>query len=185
MKVQPITDLKDIKSIKKLLNSNPRDKLLFVLGINSGLRVGDLLKLKVSDLLETKVGDRISVKEGKTGKDNVLIVNQEILSSFSKYVEESNPQPYHFIFKSRKGSNYPLSVFRVTRLVKEWATLVNLKGNYGAHSLRKTFAYVQRKYFNTSWETLARRLNHSSPSVTRRYICVQAEEVEEILLRNI
>ena len=39
MKVQPITDLKDIKRIKRLLSSNPRNMLLFIMGINAGLRV--------------------------------------------------------------------------------------------------------------------------------------------------
>ena len=36
-----------------------------------------------------------------------------------------------------------------------------------------------------SWEILAKRLNHSTPSITRRYIGVQMEEVEEILLHTI
>ena len=46
MKVEPIINMKDIKSIKKLLVDRPRDRLLFVLGINSGLRVQDILVLK-------------------------------------------------------------------------------------------------------------------------------------------
>ena len=50
MKVQPITDLKDIKRIKRLLSSNPRNMLLFIMGINAGLRVQDILALRVSDV---------------------------------------------------------------------------------------------------------------------------------------
>ena len=49
MKVEPIIDVKNIKSIKKLLVDQPRNRLLFVMGINSGLRVQDILSLKVSD----------------------------------------------------------------------------------------------------------------------------------------
>jgi len=43
--VSPIRDMNDVKSIQKLLANNPRDLLLFVMGINNGLRVGDFLKL--------------------------------------------------------------------------------------------------------------------------------------------
>ena len=51
--VQPIRDLKQIETIKKLLKlRSMRDYCLFVLGINSGLRISDLLKLKISDISE-------------------------------------------------------------------------------------------------------------------------------------
>ena len=63
MKVDPITEVKHLKSIKRLLSDSPRDKLLFVAGINSGLRVQDLLSLKVKDLMERKEGDRVVIKE--------------------------------------------------------------------------------------------------------------------------
>ena len=86
MKVQPITDLKDIKRIKRLLSSNPRNMLLFVMGINAGLRVQDILALRVSDVENAVVGDRISVMEKKTKKENVLIINQEIYDAVQRYL---------------------------------------------------------------------------------------------------
>lgn len=46
MKVEPIINLKDIKSIKKILVDRPRDRLLFITGVNTGLRVQDILALK-------------------------------------------------------------------------------------------------------------------------------------------
>ena len=70
-------------------------------------------------------------------------------------------------------------------MVQRWCDEINLAGNYGAHTLRKTWCYHQRKSFGVSWEVLAKRLNHSSPSITRRYLGVQEEEVEEILLNTI
>ena len=86
MKVQPITDLKDIKRIKRLLSSNPRNMLLFIMGINAGLRVQDILALRVSDVENAVVGDRISVIEKKTKKENVLIINQEIFDAVQRYL---------------------------------------------------------------------------------------------------
>ena len=185
MKVEPITSLKDIKNIKRLLQDKPRDLLLFVLGCNAGLRVQDLLALRIKDLKGKKVGDRVVVREKKTGKENVIVINQEIADCFKSYMEAVEPEDEHFVFRSRKGVNYPISTFRVTGLVKEWAEAINLTGNYGAHTLRKSFCYIQRIHFGVSWEVLSKRLNHSSPSITRRYIGVQDEEVESILLNNI
>lgn len=186
MRVEPIREERHIKAIKKLLNDKPRDKMLFIIGINSGLRVQTLLKeLKVKDLRYCKVGDSISVKERKTGKTNVLLINKDIKKAFDEYCEAMHPEDHHYLFRSRKGSNYPLTTYRVTRLVKEWGEMIGLKQNLGAHTLRKTFCWVQRTKYGTSWEVLCRRLQHSSPSITRVYLGVTDECVEEILHHSI
>ena len=185
MKVEPITEPKSIKSIKKILSDNHRDKLLFIMGINTGLRVQDLLALKKKDVKDVQVGERVILREKKTGKENVFIMNKEIKSALDEHLSTAKLEENHYLFKSRKGSNYPLSTYAVTKYVKRWAEAVNLKGNYGAHTLRKTWCYHQRKTFGVSWEVLAKRLNHSSPSITRRYLGIQEEEVEEILLHVI
>ncbi|WP_321402131.1 tyrosine-type recombinase/integrase [Maridesulfovibrio sp.] len=185
MRVEPIRSKKDIKNIKRLLQDHPRNLLLFVMGINSGLRTQDILTLRVKDMLDQKVGDRIVVTEKKTGKQNVIIINKEIAKSFQNYLEHCQPHEGQFLFMSRKGKNYPITTYRVTGLMKEWTSAINLKGNYGAHSLRKTFCYQQRVEFGIPWELLSKRLNHFSPRTTQIYIGVQNSEVEEILLNNI
>lgn len=184
MKVEPIINMKDIKSIKKLLVDRPRDRLLFVLGINSGLRVQDLLALKISDVKTCSIGDRVSIKEKKTGKENVFIMNKEIKTALDEYLRCAKRQDDHYLFKSRKGQNYPLTTYAVTMMVQRWCDEINLKINAGAHTLRKTWCYQQRQ-MGSSWELLAKRLNHSTPSITRRYLGVQEEEVEEILMKSI
>lgn len=186
MKVQPITDPKNIKRIKKLLADKPRDLLLFTMGINAGLRVQDLLSLRVETVEHAIVGDRIVVREKKTGKENVLIVNQAIKDALDNYLSFRQERvPHEYLFKSRKYFNEPLSTYAVTHYVQRWCDEINLKGNFGAHTLRKTFAYQQRTQFGVSWEILAKRLNHSNPAVTRRYMGVQDEEVEAALLHCI
>jgi len=184
MKVEPIINMKDIKSIKKLLVDRPRDRLLFVLGINSGLRVQDILGLKVSDVRTCSIGDRVSIKEKKTGKENVFIMNKEIKIALDEYLRCAKRQDDHYLFKSRKGMNYPLTTYAVTMMVQRWCDEINLKINAGAHTLRKTWCYQQRQ-MGSSWELLAKRLNHSTPSITRRYLGVQEEEVEKILMKSI
>jgi integrase len=185
MKVEPITEVKHIRAIKKLLKDVPRDKLLFIMGINSGMRMQDLLQLRIKDVCHKAVGERITLKEKKTGKENVLIINQEIYQAIEVYLTSEVYDEADYLFKSRKGANYPLTVFRVMKMIKGWMDAINLKGNYGAHTLRKTWCYMQRTEFKVSWEVISKRLNHSSPSITRRYLGIKEEEVEEILLNNI
>ncbi len=185
MKVQPITDPKNIKRIKKLLADKPRDLLLFTMGINAGLRVQDLLALRIETVENAAVGDRITIREKKTGKQNVLIVNQAIKDALDNYLSYHKDRvPHEYLFKSRKYYNEPLTTYAVTHYVQKWCDEINLKGNYGARSLRKTWAYQSRK-LGVPREILAKRLNHSNPAVTRRYMGVQDEEVEEALLNCI
>ncbi len=185
MKVDPIHELKDIKSIKKLLFDHPRDQLLFIMGINSGLRVQDLLGLRILDVKNKNVGERITIREKKTGKDNVLILNKEILSALNRFIPTIDSKETAYLFKSRKGFNAPLTTYAVTMKIKRWTNAINLRGNYGAHTLRKTWTFHQRKTYGVSWEVIAKRLNHATPSVTRRYLGIQDEEVEEILLNSL
>ena len=185
MKVQPITDLRHVRNIKRLLADSPRDKCLYIWGINSGLRIQDLLALRVAAVRGLKLGDRISIQEKKTGKPNVLIANKEIMAALEEYLAIAQPEDRHYLFKSRKTANSPLTTLSVTKKVKAWAAAINLKGNYGCHSLRKTWTYHQRREYGVSWEVLAKRLNHSSPSVTRRYLGIQDEEVEQVLMNTL
>ena len=185
MKVEPFTEMKHVKAIKKILADRPRDRLLFIMGINTGLRVQDILALKVKQVAIAKIGDRIPIIEKKTGKENVLMMNSEIKAALDIYLSSAKPKEDHYLFKSRKGKNYPLSTYAVTMMVKRWAAEINVKGNFGAHTLRKTWCYVSRKIYKVSWELIAKRCNHSSPGVTRRYLGIQAEEVEEILLNTV
>ncbi len=54
--VDPIRSLEDIKTISQLLAGNPRNHLLWTIGINNGLRAVDLLRLKVKDVKNLKPG---------------------------------------------------------------------------------------------------------------------------------
>jgi integrase len=182
--VDPIQRIEDIRAISKLLEGSPRDRLLFVMGINNGIRTGDLLKLKVKDVRHLKAGDYITIKEGKTKKDNVLVVNKTVYKALKNYLDKVQPKDDDYLFASRKG-NKPLQTKSINRLIKSWTQAINLKGNYGAHSLRKTWGYVQRTRHGVGFEIICKRFNHSSPSVTMRYLGIQDKEVHETLMNEI
>ena len=182
--VQAIRKIKDIESIKRLLSSNTRDLLLFTMGINNGLRCGDLLRMKVGDVKDLKPGETITVREQKTGKSNVLMINKTTYKILKQFLDETKPDSHEYLFKSRKGSGH-LTVGSVNAMVKDWCRSINLKGNYGTHTLRKTFGYIQRTEYGVGWELLCKRFNHSSPSVTMRYLGIEDKEINGILMNEI
>lgn len=182
--VDPIRSVQDIKAIAKLLHDKPRDHLLFVMGVNNGLRAGDLLKLKVKDLRYLKAGETLKIKEGKTGKENVLAVNKTVYKALKYYFETVKPMDEDYVFKSKKGENRPITIQAVNNYIKSWARTINLRGNYGAHTLRKTWGYVQRTKFGVGFELICKRFNHSSPAVTMRYLGIEDKEVNGILMNN-
>jgi integrase len=153
------------------------------MGINNGLRTGDLLKLKVMDVRGLKEGDKITIKEGKTGKQNILVINKTVHKVLIQYLMESKLKDDDYLFKSRKG-NRPISIQTVNGYLKKWTSEINIKGNYGAHSLRKTWGYFQRKIFGVGFEVLCKRYNHASPAITMRYLGITDREVENILTNN-
>lgn len=184
-KTDPIRSLHEIMAIKELLEERPRDLLLFTLGINNGLRISDILQLKVYQLKNLHPGEYIYIKEVKTGKQNIINMNKSVYKAFKKYVKAYRPRDEDYVFKSRQGGNRPITKNRAWQLVNEWAKTLNLEGNYGTHTLRKTFGYVQRKYYGVSYEILCKRFNHSNPATTMLYLGITADEVTEILQNEI
>jgi integrase len=182
--VDPIRRIDDIRAISRLLESSPRDRLLFVMGVNNGIRTGDLLKLKVKDMEHLKAGGYITIKEGKTRKDNVLVVNKTVYKALKNYLDKVQTNGDGYLFASRKGKK-PLQTKAINKMIKNWTKAINLKGNYGAHTLRKTWGYIQRTKHGVGFEIICKRFNHSSPSVTMRYLGIQDKEVHDTLMNEI
>ncbi len=185
IRVDPIRSPDDIAAIKEILFGAPRDLLLFTMGINNGVRVGDLLRLKVRDVKSLKAGEFITIKENKTGKQNILVVNTVVYKALKDYLQKARPEDEDYLFASRK-TKAPLTIQAVNAMVKKWTKMIHLDhGNYGAHTLRKTFGFMQRTKFGVGFEVLARRFNHSSPKTTMRYLGLKSDEVSEVLLNEI
>ena len=178
IKVEPIKELKDIKAIKKLLADNIRDLTLFTIGINTNLRASDLLNLKVSQIKGLKPMGEIEIKEQKTSKKRRISLNEACISAVNKLLATTDCKDGDYLFKSQRGK--VLTVPSVHRLVKGWCKSINLKGNYGSHTLRKTFGYHQRVSFGVGLPELMVVFNHSSQKQTLDYLCVQPSEVKDI-----
>ena len=185
--VDPIRDEKAIKKIKRKLKSSPRDYLLFVMGINNGLRISDLLKIKVGDVRDLNAGETLKIVEQKTKKKNVLMINKTIHEALHLYLKSTSLEDDHYLFQSRNrdenGDPKPLARETVSKMVKSWTD--GMRGNYSTHSLRKTWGYIQRKKFGVSFEVICKRFGHSSPAITMRYLGIEDKEVNGILLNEI
>jgi integrase len=184
MFVEPIRKLEDIAAIKELLKDKPRDLLLFVLGINNGLRCGDLLRLKVKDIAHLKISEYTRLTEGKTSKQNYLMMNASSYRALHYFLARTNPSEDAYLFASKKGKS-PITIQRVNALVKEWCRAIGLKGNFGAHTLRKTWGYHMRMTYGKGFELIAMRFKHSNPTTTMRYLGIEQEEVDQMLLNEV
>ncbi|PFT93507.1 site-specific integrase, partial [Bacillus thuringiensis] len=101
--VQPIRDPEQIQQIKEYLKEkNARNYILFVMGINTGLRISDILKLKVGDLK----GSHISMREMKTGKQKCIQITAALKRELRWFNE--NREDDEYLLKSRQGKNRPI-----------------------------------------------------------------------------
>lgn len=186
IKVEPIRQEKDIKLIKRLLADRPRDLAILVLGINTNLRASDLLRITIGLVLHVKPGEQFSIREKKTGKLRSITLNKtvfEALQALLKTLDTSNPAA--LLFQSRNNNGGQLTEGYLNKLVKQWCREINLRGNYGSHTLRKTFGYIHRTKFHTDIPTLMTIFNHASQKETLQYLCIQPGEVQDAYLQEI
>lgn len=179
--VQPIRDKKKIDDMKKFLRGNLRDHALFVLGINSGLRISDLLKLKVSDVLDgKKVRDRITMREQKTGKAKDFPLGKTAKKALDEHLVTWEHKPEDYLFRSRKGKG-ALTRQQAYNIINDAARAVGIQEQIGTHTLRKTFGYWAYKQ-GVDITIIQKLLNHSAPSVTLRYIGITQDQLDEVYL---
>jgi integrase len=183
--VDPIRSTKDIRTIKKHLHGKPRDLALFTVGINTNLRASDLVRITVGQVRDLKAGDSLALREMKTGKARQVILNKDCVKAISTYLatrpEAQDADP---LFISQRGGK-AITPIAVNALVKRWTRAINLKGNYGAHTLRKTWGYHQRVTFNVDIPTLMVCFGHATQRQTLKYLCIGEQEVKNVFANSI
>ena len=137
--VQPIRDKNKIDEMKiELKKQGTRDYLLFITGINTGLRISDIRILKVSDVLneDRTPKNHITIREKKTGKIKKFKINDALSREFMDYTKNMKMNDY--LFYSRKGINKPITRVQAYRILNTVARKIGLE-EIGTHTLRKTF----------------------------------------------
>ncbi len=186
--VEPIRDLKKIAQIKNLLRweGNIRDLLLFELGINSALRVSDLLDIRVLDVFASidTPADFFDVKEEKTGKANRITITPKVKETLKLYAETYpevvKSQNNYIFFHKKRFPNGAEQIGRKTSwlLLSNLCESVGLEWNFWNHTLRKTWWY-QARIQGIPLEIIQHKLNHSSLAVTQKYLWITADEIAE------
>lgn len=181
--VQPIRDREKIEAMKKILRaSSLRNELLFVLGINTGLRISDLLAIEIGDVLKGQgAADRLELRERKTGKSRYIALNKKTRKLIERYIERERPGagPTDPLFLSQKGGR--ISRQHAYALLNDAARSVGIRERIGTHSLRKTFGYFAYKN-GVDLAMIQKLLNHSSQAETLRYIGITQDEMDEVML---
>ena len=190
---------KDSATDKQKLEAK-RNRFLFVFGINVGLRISDIVRLKISDLLDDdgNIKEHLELKEQKTNKNKKTRINIGLSKESISYIKELLRVKYKinydkiktsqeerkkyddirekaYIFFSNKGDN--LTRVQAYRLLNGAAKKCHID-NFGTHTLRKTFGYWHYKQ-DGDVVVLMELFNHSSPSVTLRYIGMNQDMLDK------
>lgn len=172
-KTQPLRRLEDIQAMKEILPST-RDRIMFTLGINSALRISDIIALKCSDF---KNG-RVEIREKKTGKIKSFRLNPSVYNEIKEFI---NAKPRIWLFESRQGG--PLGRHQAWNIIKKASNALGLE-HIGTHSMRKTFGYQAWK-MGVKTPLIQEALNHSNPRTTRIYLGINQDELDEDLYGQI
>ena len=184
-RVEPIRDPRKVAAIKKMLRGEKslRDYALFVVGINTALRISDLLALSVGDVLDEKgdVTEFIEIRERKTRRSARVHLNESARAAILEYFErEPATDPDRALFCSKR-SDRPIDRTRAWKLINDWCEAVGLtQSRYGTHTLRKTWGYMARKLHSVPIELIQAKLGHATPAVTKRYLGITDEEITDV-----
>lgn len=186
IKVDPIRCARAIKHIKAILrDSNLRDYCLFVLGINSAYRINELLSITIAQVEHLKPGDVLDLYQSKTGRYRTTTLNHAgylaIQSWLAIYPDDNPDAP---LFRSLKTGD-ALTGSTCCNMVKQWCADVGLRGNFGSHTLRKTWGYHQRVVHGEPTTLLTRAYGHAGEAETLRYLGIQPSEIKQLYLNEI
>lgn len=172
----PIADREKVKKmLTNLRGKNPRDALLFQTGVNTILRIGDLLRLTVGHVAnpDYTIKKYIDIREQKTSKYNRIIITKTLAPKLRAYIKRyklTYPDNYLFYkMRNKKDVNVPIT--------RDWASKVLVKAakecgisNFNTQSMRKTHALHIYEATDFDIGLVQIMCNHSSPAVTLRYI---------------
>ena len=175
--VEPIKKKEQIQAIEEYLaKHNKRNQLIWVFGINTGLRVSDILALNIEDVEDKNY---VEIKEKKTGKYKRFPLNNKLKELIKEYLiirrnnyALTNDEP---LFIGKK--HYRLTRSQVYRFLNDVCNELGIVANIGTHSMRKTFGFFFYKQYNDI-ALLQKILNHSSPAITLRYIGIAQDEID-------
>lgn len=182
---QPIREKEQLEQFMDYYHSvrpSARNEALLTLGLYTALRISDILQLRWSNVFDFRRNcflEHLDVIEQKTGKENVVALNREVIKCLRVYKKERNPHPEDYIFSKATSCNMPLCRTQAYRIVKKAAENTVQETHISCHSLRKTFGYHAWKQ-GTPPALLMDIYNHSSYRVTKHYLGIDQDERDTV-----
>lgn len=175
--VEALRDIKQINSMKRYLKKHSeRDYVLFVFGINTGLKITELLEIKVCDVVENSGGIKdfylLPHKESRIQKE--VYLNHKVKKDLHHYIQVHQLENDNYLFKSPKTQK-PITRQQAYRIIHQAAEAVGIEGKIGTNSMRKTFGFHAYKR-GVAISILQKHFNHSTPSETLKYLGISKEE---------
>jgi site-specific recombinase XerD len=169
--VEALRDIKEINAIKRYLKKqSERDYVLFVFGINTGLKITEILSIKVKDIMTEQpvIKDFYTwvPKEDEPKKD--VYLNESVKKVLLQYIQSSCLKRDDYLFLSKK-TKLPITRQQAYRIINQAANHVGIKGKIGTNSMRKTFGFHAFKR-GVAISLLQKHFNHSTPSDTLKYL---------------
>ncbi len=199
--VYPFTTQEEIKAIIDVFNERideapdedkrwiaHRNKMLFLVGINLGIRASDLVSLRYNFFMNDdgtfKEFYSLQPKKTKrTGKFVKLFFNETVKKAIIDYIEEYPIQDMdEYLFKSREGDSY-ITAKSLWKIIVNATNDAGIEGNFGTHSLRKTFGYWawhNAEDKNKALVILQKIFNHADTSTTAKYIGITNDEMSDV-----
>lgn len=193
----PIKNMEDIYRISDFLieNKRYRDNMLFIVGINFGLRCSDLRMLKFGDIINPNLTfkETFPVFEKKTRntrkkkKNRYITINNAVVEAVTLYLKNTpgvTLSDYMFKSISNNGANEntPITIQSINSILRGIVKELGLNIKISSHTLRKTFCYWMMMQGNNNQRRLLllqKMLNHSTPAQTLDYIGLTSEEISE------
>lgn len=165
--VSPIRDVQLIKEIKQILKEHSsRDYVLFVLGINTGLKVSTLLSLKIDQLVD----ESGQVRRFLDVEDLSVYINDQVKEALNYHMEKKKPDRQSYLFASPKTDG-PITRQQAYRVINEVGKRVGIQDPIGTHTLRKTFGYHAYTQ-GIAISLIQKRFHHHSSAETKKYIAI-------------
>ena len=182
----PIRNKKHIRQMAEyfLKRGKLRNYLLIVMGVYTGLRISDLLRLRRADVYDYEgrcFKSHISLTERKTGKQKMVALNKKVLTALALYFGGDKGEPDGFLFPNNRKDNAAIGRVQAWRIVKEAARAVHVTGCISPYSLRKTLGYHAWQA-GTAAILLMDIYNHSSFEITKRYLGISQDERDQVYL---
>lgn len=180
MTVEPIRNKSKIKKMYYYLKGkDEKYALLFKFGLNTGLRISDILPIKVKDIFSDngKFKEYLVIKEKKTGKEKKIKLNDALKKAIEDFMKSRKLGNNDYLFSSRKGGH--IGRIQSYRVLREAADTIGVE-NFGTHSLRKTWGYWTYQMSKYNIGLIMDTFNHSSQKITLRYIGVSQDQKDEL-----